>query len=220
MSLKQDLLDAGVNLSDMARETHFEGENYPNLYEVLRKEERGMEIKSASQVARLEKLRAYLVGVNDGTVGVVRAEEQEQEFDEHGKLIEVGNPDWIRRMSVKPVPRGLIFMRDPVRIKGKLCGPGSVINLSQAHGQLEAGTYMFMRAFAHPDAPDVPIEIDLYGGPNYLRAANDKDGYPKWFAKHRTVKPECFSRPRPKVSAPAQNEQYKGDDGEDDEYGV
>lgn len=91
------------------------------------------------------------------------------------------------------------MVRGAVRIKGKLCGPGSVINLTQAHGQLEAGNYMFMRAFAKADEPDVPVEIDLYGGPNYLMAASDKDGHPKWYAKHRTVKPECFSRARPAV---------------------
>ena len=63
MSLNQDLLDAGVNLSDMARESHFQGESYGNLYEVLRKERLGLEIKSASQVKRLELLRSYLAMV-------------------------------------------------------------------------------------------------------------------------------------------------------------
>lgn len=193
MSLKQDLLDAGVNLSDMARD--IPDENYPNLYEVLRKEERGMPIKPGSaQEARLEKLKAYLSGVLDGSVGVIRAEEQE--LDEDGRIVEVGNPEWIRIMSTRKVPRGMIYIREPIRIKGKLCGPGTVINLSQAHGPLEAGNYMFMRAFARPEDPTVPVEIDLYGGQGYLRAKTDKDGWPKWFASHRTVKPEIFSRPR------------------------
>lgn len=196
MSLKQDLLDAGVNLSDMARD--MPDENYPNLYEVLRKEERGMEIKSAKQVARLEKLKAYLLGVHDGTVQTVHAEEYD-ETGADGKPLEVGSPEMIRKHTTRPVPRGLILIRDPIRIKGRLCGPGTIINLTQGHGPLEAGTYQFLRALADPSDPAVPVEIDLYGGRSYLSAKTDKDGWPKWHATYRTVRPDAFSRIRPKV---------------------
>lgn len=195
MSLKQDLLDEGVNLSDMARD--MPDENYPNLYEVLRKEERGMPIKPGSkQAERLEKLKAYLAGVRDGTVSAVRVEEYEPDDTDPA---EVGNPEMIRKHTTRKVPRGLVLLRDPVRIKGKLCGPGTIINLSQAHGPLEAGTYQFLRALARPEEPSVPVEIELYGGYKYLTAGTDKDGWPKWSASHRTVKPEAFSRARPAV---------------------
>lgn len=199
MSLKQDLLDAGVNLSDMARD--IPDENYPNLYEVLRKEERGMPIKPGSaQEKRLEKLRFYLAGVLDGSVATVRAEEYD-ETDEDGKPAEVGIPEMIRKQTTRPIPRGLILVRDPVRIKGKLCGPGTIINLSLAHGPLEAGNYLFLRALARADDPSVPVEIELYGGTGFLRAGRDKDGYPKWYANHRSVKPEVFRRARAKAAA-------------------
>lgn len=202
MSLKQDLLDAGVNLSDMARE--IPDENYPNLYEVLRKEERGMPIRPGSaQEARLEKLRAYLASTLDGSVQTLRAEEQDEPVD-------VGIPDKIRFHTTRPVPRGRVLVRDPIRIKGTLCGPGTILNLSQAHGPLEAGTYMFIRALARPEDPSVPVEIDLYGGRGYLRAKTDKDGWPKWNAIYRTVSPEAFRRPRAAVQR--QEEEEEDDD--------
>jgi hypothetical protein len=215
MSLKQDLLDAGVNLSDMARD--MPDENYPNLYEVLRKEERGMDIKSRAQVERLEKLRAYLAGVLDGTVTAVHAEEQEPEYDEAGKLVEVGDKWRIMQAQTRPVPEGKVLVRHNIRIKGKLCGPGVIVSLSQAHGPLEAGDYMFLRALAKADEPDIPVEIELYGGPGYLRAKKcDKTGYPKWFAKHRSVRPECFSKARPPVSRPTPDSDYTMEEYQDD----
>jgi hypothetical protein len=217
MSLKQQLLDAGVNLSDMARD--MPGENYPNLYEVLRKEERGMPIRPGSaQDARLERLRAYLAGVLDGTVTAVRAEDQEPEYDADGRLVEVGEEWRIMQAQTRPVPRGMVLVRGNVRIKGTLCGPGTVITLSQAHGRLDAGSYVFLRALATADDPHTPVEIELYGGAGYLRAGKDKrTGFPKWFAKHRTVRPDCFSKPRPAParSAPAQDEEEDGPDEED-----
>lgn len=220
MSLKQDLIANGVNLSDMARDSHFAGENYPNLYEVLRKEERGMPIRPGSaQDLRLGKLRSYLAGVLDGSVGTVRAEEQEPEYDDQGMPVEVGDPDWIRRAQTQPVPRGLVLVRDPVRIKGKLCGPGTVITLSAQHGPLEAGTYRFMSAYARPEDPTLPVEINLYGGPGYLRAKKDpKTGLPKWVAKLRTVRPDCFSRARPAPPRPTPDSDFVPEDyGDDDD---
>lgn len=201
MSLKQDLLDAGVNLSDMARD--IPGENYPNLYEVLRKEERGMPIKSDAQVARLEKLRMYLAGVLDGSVSTVRVEDEEPEYDGDGKLIEAGDQWRIMQAHTRPVPRGKVLVTGNVRIKGKVCGPGTVFTLSLSHGPLEAGNYMFLRALAEPEAPELPVEIELYGGEGYLRNKVDpKTGYPKWSAKHRTVRPDVFSRGRPPKPRP------------------
>lgn len=197
MSLKQDLLNAGVNLSDMARD--ISDENYPNLYEVLRKEEKGLEIKSAKQLERLEKLKAYLTGTLDGTVQTVRAEEYDEVDAETGKPKEVGSPEMIRKHTTRPVPRGMLLIRDPIRIKGQLCGPGTIINLTQAHGPLDAGTYQFLRALAKAEDPETPVEIDLYGGTKYLRAASDKDGWPKWHAIYRTVHPDAFKRIRPTV---------------------
>jgi hypothetical protein len=207
MSLKQDLLGAGVNLSDMARD--IPDENYPNLYEVLRKEERGMPIKPGSaQEARLHKLQEYLKGILDGTVTAVQAEDYD-ETDEDGRPLEVGNPDMIRKHTTRPVPSGRVLIRDPVRIKGKLCGPGSIINLTQAHGPLEAGNYQFLRALAALEEPNVPVEIELYGGYKYLTAKTSKEGWPMWNAIHRTVHPDAFRRARPsvKVSRPEEDEE-------------
>jgi hypothetical protein len=204
MSLNQDLLDAGVNLSDMAKESHFQGETYGNLYEVLRKERLGLPIKSPAQLHRLELLRQYLANVNDGTVSL-RAEEPE--FDDDGKLLEVGDQWRIMQSHIRPVPRGLVRIEHAVRLKGILCGPGVIINLTMQHGPLEPGAYMFLRALARPDEPDVPVEIELYGGPRYLRAASDKDGWPKWFAKHRTVRPDVFRRGRPAVKRAAEEDE-------------
>lgn len=209
MSLNQDLLDAGVNLSEMARESHFQGETYGNLYEVLRKERLGLPIKPGSaQEHRLELLRSYLANVLDGTVSV-RAEEPE--FDEDGKQVEVGTQWRIMQSHTRPVPRGLVRIDHAIRLKGVLCGPGVVINLSMQHGPLEPGAYMFLRALARVEEPDVPVEIELYGGPRYLRAASDKDGWPKWFAKHRTVRPDVFRRGRQPVKT-VQTEEEEDDE--------
>ena len=215
MSLNQDLLDAGVNLSDMARESHFQGESYGNLYEVLRKERFGLEIKSAAQVKRLELLRQYLGMVTSGEVSV-RAEEDA--YDDDGRLVEVGQQRWIQKAQTSPVPRGLVLINHAVRLKGTLCGPGVVISLTMQHGPLEPGNYMFLRALARPEEPDVPVEIELYGGQGYLRTKPDpKTGLDRWFAKHRTVRPDVFRRGRPvaKSAALSQDEQDDGDDGED-----
>jgi len=218
MSLNQDLLDAGVNLSDMARESHFQGESYGNLYEVLRKERLGLEIKSATQVRRLELLQQYLKMVTSGEVSI-RAEEPEH--DDDGRLIEVGEQWRIQRAQTTPVPRGLVLVQHAVRLKGQLCGPGSIITLTMQHGPLGPGVYMFLRALARPEEPDVPVEIELYGGAGYLRAKPDKDGWPKWFALHRTVRPDVFRRGRPAVvkvsttAASTQEEDNEGDNGED-----
>ena len=215
MSLNQDLLDAGVNLSDMARESHFQGESYGNLYEVLRKERLGLEIKSASQVRRLELLRQYLGMVTSGEVSV-RAEEDA--YDDDGRLVEVGTQRWIQKAQTSPVPRGLVLINHAVRLKGTLCGPGVVISLTMQHGPLEPGQYMFLRALARPEEPEVPVEIELYGGQGYLRTKPDpKTGLDRWFAKHRTVRPDVFRRGRPvvKSGAPTEQEQDEGDDGED-----
>jgi hypothetical protein len=156
--------------------------------------------EGSAQAARLEKMREYLRQVLDGSLPTVEAEEVA--VDDEGRLIEVGEPWRIKRAQTRPLPRGLVLVKGNVRIKGKLCGPGSVIDLSTAHGPLEAGTYMLLRVLAREEAPEVPVEIELYGGPGYLRAKSDKDGNPKWFAKHRTVKPEAFSRARPARPAP------------------
>lgn len=214
MSLKQDLLDAGVNLSDMARA--IPDENYPNLYEVLRKEERGMPIKEGSaQDARLGKLRAYLAGVLDGSVTAVATEDQEPEYDEGGRLIELGDPYRIKQAQTRPLPPGRVLVDGNVRIKGKLCGPGTVINLSLAHGPLQAGNYMFIRALALVDAPGIPYEIDLYGGPGYLSAKTDaKTGFPKWVANYRTVRPDAFSKSRPAIARPRPDSEYTMEDYE------
>jgi hypothetical protein len=224
-NLNQQLLDAGVNLTDMAKESHFNGESYGNLYEVLRKERLGLEIKNPAQVRRLELLRQYLANVLDGTVSV-RAEEPE--YDDDGRLVEVGEQRWIQRAQTTPVPRGLVRIDHAVRLKGVLCGPGVVISLTMQHGPLEPGNYMFLRALARPEEPDTPVEIELYGGQGYLRAKPDpKTGLDRWFAKHRTVRPDVFRRGRPPVPRPTpdseylpataavQDEQDDGDDGED-----
>ncbi len=216
MSLNQQLLDAGVNLSDMARESMFDGENYPNLYEVLRKERLGIPITREPQLKRLELLQKYLQLVTSGEVAT-RAEEPE--YTDDGRLIEVGEQYRIQRAQTTPVPRGLVLVSHAVRLKGQLCGPGSVLTLTLQHGPLEPGVYMFLRALAKPEEPDVPIEVELYGGRGYLRAKTDpKTGLPKWFAKHRTVRPDVFRRGRPVKSAPAisQDEENEGDDGQDD----
>lgn len=219
MSLNQDLLDAGVNLSDMARESHFAGETYGNLYEVLRKERLGLPIKNAAQTRRLELLREYLRMVTSGEVSL-RAEDQG--VDDDGRLIEVGEQRWIQRAQTTPVPRGLVLVHHAVRLKGQLCGPGSVLTLTMQHGPLEPGNYMFLRALARPEDPELPVEIELYGGAGYLRAKPDpKTGLDRWFAKHRTVRPDVFRRGRPVktvrtlLDAPAEDEQYEGYDGED-----
>jgi len=214
MSLNQQLLDAGVNLSDMARESHFNGETYGNLYEVLRKERFGLPIKNAAQTHRLELLQQYLQMVTSGEVSL-RAEEPE--YDDDGRLVEVGEQYRIQRAQTTPVPRGLVLINHAVRLKGQLCGPGSVITLTMQHGPLGPGSYVFLRALAQPEEPDVPVEIELYGGAGYLKAKTDpKTGFPKWFAKHRTVRPDVFRRGRPvKSVAPAEQEDHEGDDGED-----
>ncbi len=215
MSLNQDLLDAGVNLSDMARESHFQGESYGNLYEVLRKERLGLPINREPQLRRLEMLRSYLANVLDGTVSV-RAEEPE--YTEAWTLVEVGEQWRIQQAQTRPVPRGLVRIDHAVRLKGILCGPGVVISLTMQHGPLGPGNYMFLRALARPEEPDVPVEIDLYGGQGYLRTKPDpKTGLDRWFCKYRTVRPDVFRRGRPVKSVPAlpEDEQNEGDDGED-----
>lgn len=209
MSLNQDLLDAGVNLSDMARESHFGGETYGNLYEVLRKERLGMEIKNASQTKRLELLRSYLSMVTSGEVSF-RAEEPE--YADDGKLVEVGEQWRIQQAQTRPLPRGLVRIDHAIRLKGMLCGPGIVLTLTMQHGPLEPGSYMFLRALARPEEPEVPVEIELYGGTGYLRAKRDKDGWPKWCAKHRTVRPDVFRRGRPPVLRPTPDSEYTGED--------
>lgn len=194
MSLNQDLLDAGVNLSDMARESHFGGETYGNLYEVLRKERLGMPITNAAQTKRLELLQSYLAMVTSGEVSF-RAEEPE--YADDGRLVEVGEQWRIQQAQTRPVPRGLVRIDHAIRLKGMLCGPGIVLTLTMQHGPLEPGSYMFLRALAKPEEPEVPVEIELYGGTGYLRSKRDKDGWPKWSAKHRTVRPDVFRRGRP-----------------------
>ncbi len=212
MSLNQDLLDAGVNLSDMARESHFEGESYGNLYEVLRKERLGISIKNAKQIRRLELLQSYLSNVLSGTVSFTA---EEDTYDDDGRLQEVGEQRWIQRAQTSPIPRGLILINHPLRLKGILCGPGVVLNLTMQHGSLEPGTYMFLRALAKPEEPDVPVEIDLYGGRGYLRTKPDpKTGLDRWYAKHRTVRPDVFRRGRPPVPRPTPDNEYTGEEDE------
>ena len=212
VSLNQALLDAGVNLSDMAREAHFQGETYGNLYEVLRKERLGLEIKNAAQTKRLELLREYLRMVTSGEVSL-RAEDQG--VDDDGRLIEAGEQRWIQRAQTTPVPRGLVLVHHAVRLKGQLCGPGSVLTLTMQHGPLEPGNYMLLRALARPEEPDVPVEIDLYGGAGYLRAKSDKEGRPMWHARYRTVRPDVFRRGRPPVQArPTPDSEYTGEEEE------
>lgn len=211
MSLNQDLLDAGVNLSDMARESHFNGETYGNLYEVLRKERLGMPITNAAQTRRLELLRSYLAMVTSGEVSF-RAEEPD--YDDSGKLIEVGEQWRIQQAQTRPLPRGLVRIDHAIKLKGMLCGPGIVLSLTMQHGPLEPGSYMFLRALAKPEEPEVPVEIELYGGHGYLRAKKDpKTGLPKWFAKHRTVRPDVFRRGRvPVLKRPTPDSEYTGED--------
>ena len=216
MSLNQDLLDAGVNLSDMAKESHFQGESYGNLYEVLRKERLGLEIKSPAQLKRLELLRAYLAMVTSGEVSL-RAEEDS--YGEDGRLIEVGTQYWIQKAQTTKVPRGLVLINHAVRLKGQLCGPGIIISLTMQHGPLEPGNYRFLRALAHPDEPDVPVEIELYGGQGYLRTKPDpKTGLDRWFAKHRTVRPDVFRRGRPPApKRPTPDSEYTQEPEDSDE---
>lgn len=231
MSLNQDLLDAGVNLSDMARESHFNGETYGNLYEVLRKERLGLPIKNAAQTRRLELLQEYLRMATSGEVSL-RAEEPE--YDDNGRLVEIGEQRWIQRAQTTPVPRGLVRIDHAIRLKGQLCGPGSVLTLTMQHGPLEPGNYILLRALARPEEPDVPVEIELYGGHGYLRAKPDpKTGLDRWFCKHRTVKPDVFRRGRPPApkrptpdseylsatSAITEDEQDEGYYRQDDEDG-
>lgn len=216
MSLNQDLLDAGVNLTEMARESHFKGETYGNLYEVLRKERLGLPIKPGSaQDRRLQLLRSYLAGVLDETVGVIRAEEMPTDPD--GRAVEVGEQWRIQRAQTTPVPRGLVLVREPIRIKGQLCGPGSLITLTMQHGPLGPGTYMFLSAYARPEEPSTPTEINLYGGAGYLRAKTGKDGLPTWYASHRTVRPDVFRRGRPPAPRRPTPDSEFTPEGEDDE---
>jgi hypothetical protein len=215
VSLNQDLLDAGVNLSDMARESHFNGESYGNLYEVLRKERLGLEIKSPAQTERLRLLRAYLGMVTSGEVSL---KAEDPGLDDDGAMIEVGEQFRIMQAQTKPVPRGLVLVRHAVRLKGQLCGPGSVINLTMQHGPLGPGTYLFLRALARPEEPDVPVEIELFGGAGYLKAKTDpKTGFPKWFALHRTVRPDVFRRGRPPVTRPTPDSEWRPGDGDGDD---
>lgn len=214
VSLNQQLLEAGVNLSDMARESHFQGETYGNLYEVLRKERLGLPIKEGSaQAKRLELLQEYYRMVTSGEVSV-RAEEPE--YGDDGRLIEVGEQWRIMQAQTRPIPRGLVRIDHAVRLKGTLCGPGVVLTLTMQHGPLEPGNYMFLRALAKPEEPDVPVEVELYGGARYLRAKNDKHGNPMWSAKHRTVKPDVFRRGRPAVSKASRTILDAPEEGEED----
>jgi hypothetical protein len=214
VSLNQALLEAGVNLSDMARESHFEGESYGNLYEVLRKERLGMPIKNAKQTHRLELLRSYLANVLDGSVTFTA---EEDVYTDDGRLLEVGEQRWIQKAQTGFIPRGLLLINHPLRLKGILCGPGVVLNLTMQHGPLEPGNYMFLRALAKPEEPEVPVEIDLYGGRGYLRTKPDpKTGLDRWYAKHRTVRPDVFRRGRPPISRPIPDsdgfEEYTGEE--------
>jgi hypothetical protein len=137
---------------------------------------------------------------------------EEMPTDSAGNIMEVGERWRIQKAQTTPVPRGLVLVREPIRIKGQLCGPGSIINLTMQHGQLGPGTYMFLSAYAKPDEPSLPLEINLYGGAGYLRGKTDpKTGFPKWHASHRTVRPGVFRLGRPPVQRPVPDSEYEGE---------
>lgn len=102
MSLKAELADLGVKLTDLAKELE---ESYGNLYTALQREESGEEIRHKAVQARIQKVRDWL---DADKAGAARAAAAVEDATNVGRLLNrimqyPGSQSWVTVLNVELV---------------------------------------------------------------------------------------------------------------------
>ena len=154
MSLKTELAERGVRLSELAKEL---GEAYGNLYTALQLEDQGREVHHRAVLARIEKVRAWLAQERAGEARTSAAVEAGADREA-----------LLRRVKNWRTPPGWTVSTDVELASGRHLRTGDVVTTRDGD---ETVRYRFLRAVFTPRG----TWLDLYGGPGLKEAHR-----PRW----------------------------------------
>lgn len=165
MSLKTELADRGVKLSELAKEL---GEAYGNLYTALQLEDQGAEVRHKAVTARLDKVRGWLSQTQAGEARAAASVEA------------VGDRDaLLRRVLGWQKTPGWTVTTELELAGGKTLRCGDVLTVTGDEGSRLR--YRFLRHVVNAAGA---AWVDVYGP----LPKKDND----WAGQHRSLRPSAL----------------------------